>query len=439
MSHISSAQTEAPIAVVGAGIVGCSIAYALASRGHNVVVIDKGPAAGAGSTSASSAVVRFSYSTLDAVKLSWESLKLWQRWPDFLGVTDDNGFASFVRTGLLILNSPGTTVDVVRDHFNKVGVPFEELSAADIKDRYPQLDTGSYYPPKILDDPQFWEDATAELGGYITPDAGYIDDPSLAAHNLMVAAQSHGARFRFRTTVTAVHQNGGRVCGLQLNGAETLHAPIVVNAAGPWSRQFNDLAGLDGCRGIGTRPLRQEVHELPLPDDYEHGHGPVAISDSDLGTYFRPHLGGNLIIGGVEPACDPLVWIDDPDDFANQPSVSVWEAQTTRVARRVPSARIPGRPSGLAALYDVGDDWMPIYDKTDLPGFYTAIGTSGHQFKNAPMIGTLMAALIEACEAGHDHDHNPVQVTGTDTGLAIDVGHFSRLRENHNTTHNVLG
>ena len=51
--------------VVGGGIIGCSIAYQLATSGHRVTVIDKGPAAGAGATSASSAIVRFHYSTLD--------------------------------------------------------------------------------------------------------------------------------------------------------------------------------------------------------------------------------------------------------------------------------------------------------------------------------------------------------------------------------------
>ena len=52
---------------------GCSIALELARRGHRPVVLDKGPGAGAGSTSASSAIIRFNYSTPDAVKLAWES------------------------------------------------------------------------------------------------------------------------------------------------------------------------------------------------------------------------------------------------------------------------------------------------------------------------------------------------------------------------------
>ena len=55
-----------------------------------------------------------------------------------------------------------------------------------------------------------------------------------------------------------------------------------------------------------------------------------------------------------------------------------------RLARRMPEFGVPSRPVGLAALYDAPDDWVPIYDKSSLGGFYMACGTSGNQFKNAP-------------------------------------------------------
>ncbi len=58
-----------------------------------------------------------------------------------------------------------------------------------------------------------------------------------------------------------------------------------------------------------------------------------------------------------------------------------------------------------------------------------AIGTSGNQFKNGPVAGHAMAQIIDACEHGHDHDQDPVQVKTRYTGLVIDMGFFSRLRE----------
>jgi glycine/D-amino acid oxidase-like deaminating enzyme len=110
-----------------------------------------------------------------------------------------------------------------------------------------------------------------------------------------------------------------------------------------------------------------------------------------------------------------------------------------RLARRVPRLEIPLRPLGVGALYDVTPDWVPIYDKTSLPGFYVAIGSSGNQFKNAPMAGRMMAELIDACEGGRDHDAEPLRVACEHTGLDINVGHFSRLRSVAETTNSVLG
>ena len=54
--------------------------------------------------------------------------------------------------------------------------------------------------------------------------------------------------------------------------------------------------------------------------------------------------------------------------------------------------------SDLAALYDASDDWVPIYDKSSLPGFYMACATSGNQFKNAPLAGQFLRALVDAVE-----------------------------------------
>jgi sarcosine oxidase subunit beta len=58
-----------------------------------------------------------------------------------------------------------------------------------------------------------------------------------------------------------------------------------------------------------------------------------------------------------------------------------------------------------------------------------AIGTSGNQFKNAPAVGHLMAELIDRVQRGHDHDADPVRVKARYTGLELDAGFYSRLRE----------
>ena len=85
-------------------------------------------------------------------------------------------------------------------------------------------------------------------------------------------------------------------------------------------------------------------------------------------------------------------------------------------------------------------DWIPIYDKSDLPGFYMGVGSSGNQFKNAPIAGEMMADLVEACEDGHDHDRDPVSFTLKYTSRGVSLGFYSRLREiNKDSSFSVLG
>ena len=105
----------------------------------------------------------------------------------------------------------------------------------------------------------------------------------------------------------------------------------------------------------------------------------------------------------------------------------------------MPELGLPHQPRGIVGVYDVTDDWIPIYDRTSLDGFYVAIGTSGNQFKNAAVAGHCMAELIGAIEAGHDHDADPLVVTGKHTGFDIDMGTFSRKRDLHGSSMSVLG
>ena len=428
------------VVVTGAGVVGCSIALELARAGRRVVVVDKGPGAGMGSTSASSAIVRFSYSTWEGVALSWAAKHGWERWADHLGLEGAGQLARFYQVGGLQLDVPGGSPARVLSLFDRAGVPYEVWDAATLRRRVPALDTGRHHPPKPVADSAFWSEPAGELGGFYTPDAGFVDDPQLAAQNLMRAAVAAGAEFRFGETVVEVPSGDGRVAGVVLGSGDRIAASVVVNAAGPWSSRLNELAGVLGDFRLTTRPLRQEVHQVPAPVGYDIDVVAPFVADGDLGTYFRPAPGGSVLVGGVEPECDPLVWVDDADAYDPNPTRAIWDAQVLRLARRMPTLAVPPRPRGVAGLYDVTEDWAPIYDRTSLDGFYVAIGTSGNQFKNAPMVGLLLRELIDACESGHDHDAAPVEVTLPHTGHEVSMRAWSRLRDiNPDSTFTVLG
>jgi sarcosine oxidase subunit beta len=200
------------------------------------------------------------------------------------------------------------------------------------------------------------------------------------------------------------------------------------------------MADVEHDMNITTRPLRHEVHLVEAPDGLTREAIGCHISDSDSGVYFRPEAGGTLLIGSEDPECDEKTWVDDPDNYDRTITREQWEAQTYRLARRIPSLRIPNSPRGVVDLYDCSDDWIPIYDRSELDGYYMAIGTSGNQFKNAPVVGQLMSQLIHACENGHDHDANPVKLRAEYTGVELDAGFYSRRREiNRESSFSVMG
>ena len=103
--------------------------------------------------------------------------------------------------------------------------------------------------------------------------------------------------------------------------------------------------------------------------------------------------------------CDEREYVD-PDDYDQTINAEQWEVQMLRANRRLPALGMPHEKKGIVDLYDVSDDWIPIYDRTDLDGFYVAIGTSGNQYKNAGSAAQMMGDLVEAVEAGHDHDRD---------------------------------
>ncbi|CCH78279.1 Oxidoreductase, FAD-binding [Nostocoides japonicum T1-X7] len=430
----------ADVLIIGAGVVGASTALELARRGLDVLVLDKAGGAGMGSTSASSAVVRFNYSTWEGVAASWESKFRWEAWEEHLGYRDPAGLARFHRSGMVFLDVPIAPRERLIALFDRAGVPYETWDTATLAARVPGIDTGAYYPPKRVDSEEFFDDAPGRLGAVFMPDAGYVDDPRLAAANLAAAATHRGARFAYRRQVTAITR-AGSVWRVDLAGEEPVEAPVVLNAAGPWSRTVNAMAGAGRDFTISVAPLRQEVHHVPAPAPLlASPHGVPSFADMDLGTYMRPETGGHLLVGGTEPDCDPLEWIDDPDAANPNPTLERFEAQVTRAARRFPDLSVPNRPKGIAGVYDVADDWTPIYDRTALPGFYVAIGTSGNQFKNAPIIGSPMDTLIDAVENGHDHDADPVHYTCPHTGHDLDLATFSRRRPvNTESSGTVMG
>ena len=431
------------VVIIGAGVFGSGIAFELSRRGLSTCNVDMNAAPGYGSTSSSGAILRFNYSTVAGIELAWEGNKYWENFEDYLETTDERGLARKITTGHVFLRTDEPLYQLYIERLTETGLPFEEWDAATMAEKMPFLTLDSFGEPCTLDDERFWAEPDGTIpGGLYMPDAGYVSDPQLAAHNLHTAAIAKGAEFRFNNTVSEIltSPDGSAATGVKLSDGGEIHAPVVVNVGGPFSANINDMAGLAGKDAIESRPMRHEVHVAPAPEGVDFEADGVLINDQEQGFYCRPEAGNQIFIGSADPECDGEEWVTDMDTLNREITEPRWNVQMMRLAKRIPDFGVPHQRKGLAEAYDVSSDWGPIYDRTDLDGFFAARGTSGNQFKNACVASHLMAELITAVGNGHDHDNNPLVVPGRWTGLELDMGNFSRNREvNADSTGSVLG
>ena len=257
--------------IIGAGVIGAAIAYEMAKRGRRTLTLDRHTQAGHGSTAGSCACIRMHYSTFDGTAFAWEGYHYWRDWADYLQVSSDESLSRFVETGCLVMKTD-LNGHLVRhmQYSAELECPFEDWQAETIRERLPIYNLQSFFPARLPDDPEFGRPNGNHLaGGVYWPNAGYVTDPALSAQNLATAAKAHGACFDLGTTVVNILIDGGKTKGVVLASGEEIHAPVVVNVAGPASSKINAMAGVLDDMTISTRALRQEVVHVPAPDGFD--------------------------------------------------------------------------------------------------------------------------------------------------------------------------
>lgn len=427
--------------IIGAGIIGATTAYELSKLGYKTLSIDKLPQAGYGSTSASCAIIRTYYSTTDSCALAYEGWHYWKQWSDYLGgAVSDADLIQYNNVGCLVAKTKTNNyLEKACGVMDELSCPYEHVSAADMQHYLPGIETKLFSPAKRIDQDGFGEPTGGELSGSVYfPCGGYVNDPMQSAVNVQLAAEKHGAQFKFNAQVSEVLTKDGRAVGVALSNGDTFNAPVVVNVAGPHSSVINRLAGVSNNMLMSTRALRHEVAHVDAPASLNNANRMVT-SDSDVHVYTRPSGDNGFLIGSEDPECDDREWVDDPDQY-NLEFSAQWKTLVMRFAQRLPELGIPDTAKGVVALYDVTEDWMPIYDKSDLPGFFMACGTSGNQYKNAPVAGKIMASLIKAEQEGQDHDQDPLQFKLENIDYTLSLDAYSRNRKiNTESSFSVIG
>jgi sarcosine oxidase, subunit beta len=344
--------------VIGGGVMGASIAYHLAVRGHrNVLLLEKEPFFGQGATGRCAGGVRYQFGTEVNVQLSIESLPMLERFKEETGQEVD-----YIKCGYLFILSKDEDVKTFRHNVemqNRLGAGTHWLDGDEIRRRLPLL---------RLDDIQ---------AGAFNPRDGIVD-PNGVVMGYIQGAQRLGAKCLGGVEVLSIQVENGRVTGVETNFGP-VGAGVVINAAGPWAGLIGEMAGVD----IPITPLRRQwltTTPLPeLPSDF-----PFVI-DFAQSLYFHRE-GAGLLTGMSNPYEKPGVDQSvDPD----------WELVHLEAAlERFPLLEKAGVMSRCAGLYEVTPDAHPIFGRTPVEGFYVCAGYSGHGFMHGPIAGVLMAEII---------------------------------------------
>jgi len=356
--------STADAVVVGAGTTGLSVAFHLAGLGTGRVVVLERRVLGAGGTGRSVGIIRQLYPTRETSQMVLRSLHVFEKFGEAVG-----GNAGFVRTGALIGVSSAMrpTLERTLALQHDVGIQAEIVEPGGLGRIEPRIDTAGL--GAIL-----WE-----------PGSGY-GDPAAVTAGFAAAARQRGVTIEQGTEVVRIRAEGGRVLGVDTAAGETIHAPVVVNAAGLWAPQVARLANVDLPIVIGRHPVFLVARESGFGRDH-----PVYL-DLAGGSYVRPETGGLTMTGSLTD--DETKHPMDPELLGSEVGFDEAEIVLARTARALPALGDARFARGYAGAFDITPDWMPILDESPLAGFWVAAGMSGHGFKLSPAVGEMMAARI---------------------------------------------
>jgi sarcosine oxidase subunit beta len=353
---------SADVVIIGAGIVGSSIAYHLTEAGcRNVLVLERESHQGKGSTGKSMGGVRAQFSTPVSIRMSLHSIPFFRQFEEAIG--HSSGYRG---QGYLFVATDERHLRYLRTNYElqiSLGLKTVRLlNAGDVVRMVPQLN-----PEGIV-------------GGSFCSTDGFVDPHSVMT-GFMLRAIETGARLVRNAEVTAIERDTTGVCAVR-TATDRIATRTVVNAAGPWAGRVAKLAGVD----LPVEPLRRMLVPTEPFDKIAHS-APMTV-DMATGFHFRPE-GLGLLLAWNDPEETPGFKTDFDPAFV--------EKILTKGVTRLPcleEAEVNPKRS-WAGLYEMTPDHHPVLGPVPgVPGLYCANGFSGHGVMHSPATGKILADLI---------------------------------------------
>jgi len=343
---------SAEIVIIGGGVIGLSIAYYLAKRGlEDVVVVERGYLA-EGASGRNGGGVRQQWSTELNIRLMQESVELCRRFAVDLGVN-----VWFRQGGYLFLARNAEEVARLEKNIalqNRCGVATRMLDPRQALSIVPELDI------------------TGIIGASYNPTDGILFPwPFLWGYARQAA--SHGARIFTQTPVGGLEpQKGGGYLVHTPRGA--VRARRVINATGAWSPKLGQMIGVE----IPTFPIR---HEICSSEPLKPFLRPM-VSELASGLYCSQSMRGEIVGGVTIPG--------HASTYAMGSTLEFLATYARRLVRLMPILGDIKILRQWAGPYDQSPDGNPILGAAPgHPDFFLACGFVGHGFMMAPIVGKL--------------------------------------------------
>jgi glycine/D-amino acid oxidase-like deaminating enzyme len=378
-------MSDYDLIIIGGGIIGGSVLYHLGQLGYKgrVLVLEREDALSKGSTALSAGGFRNIWTTPINMRLTSYSIRKLASFREEL-----NWPIGFDQRGYLFCQYEENfeSARTFGEQWKQNGVRIEFLDAREVEQKVPGLVAGiDHIDPDVNEVLQMRPIA----GGVFGPDCGSFD-PSAAAQGYFergLEGLEGRAEVRLRTAVKKVRIVDGVYRGVELEDGSVIESDKVLVAAGAWTNQVLEGAGLAGSDLPPVIPLKRMLFITNLPPIEGFERIPMTIIDD--GIYFRPE-GPNLMIGRADP--------DTQAGFDISADAQYYEEKINYIMQE----RIPGMErcrlmSMWGGLYDTNaaDHNAVFGDHPHYNGLYFATGFSGHGAMEAPAAGLALAELFQ--------------------------------------------
>jgi sarcosine oxidase subunit beta len=352
-------RTTADAVIIGGGIIGIATAFYLARRKYGqILVIEKEPLTGSGSTSKAAGGIRAQFATRVNVEMSMLSEKIFANFPEETGSE-----AVFDQVGYMFLLSEKADIE----NFKK-SVELQQSLGLEVDLLQP--DEIERFAPHIrIDD--------IKLATFCRQDG--LADPSEFLSGYEKAARRLGVEIALETEVTGISLSGSRIVGIETSQGNIVTS-LVINCAGAWSGLIGKMVGTD----IKVQPYRRQcvtTGEL----DFVQPYFPMVV-DVKSGLYCHKESKG-LLLGWADKSVAPSFDISLDPDYT--------DTIIEKALDRIPALETAEIGNQWAGLYETTPDHRAIigYDPT-IEGMFHVTGFSGHGLMHAPAAGIVTAEIL---------------------------------------------